>query len=381
MRVLHVISDTNVGGAGVLLTSLLKNFDRSRVQSIVALPRGSRLIERLEPIGVPILPLAHLPDRLSARSVGELTRLIHTTHTDLVHANAALSARLAGRLCRVGVLHTRHCCFPPDGIWRLSPVRRLGGVWNRALSDHVIATADAAALDLQTLGIPMQRITCIINGSEPVRDVSDEETACLRARLGLSPNDFTVGIVARLVECKGHRTFLLAAREVIERMPHIPFRFLIVGDGEEREELEALARSLGLSDAVRFLGFVSDMAPVWHILRVNVNCSHGTETSCLALSEGMSVGLPMVVSSYGGNPAMLGESGVAGFLCPPHDPYAFANAICAIASSRELENSLRVAAKARFAAHYTASAMTEHLTEVYEMLMERSSNRIMKIMK
>lgn len=375
MRVLHVISDTNVGGAGVLLTSLLKNFDRSRVQSIVALPRGSRLIERLEPIGVPILPLEYLPDRLSAQSVGELTRLIHSTHTELVHANAALSARFAGKLCRVGVLHTRHCCFPPAGIWHFPPVRRLGGIWNRALSDHVIATADAAALDLQALGIPLQRITCIINGSEPVRAVSEEETADLRARLKLSPADFTVGIVARLVECKGHKTFLLAAREVIDRMPHIPFRFLIVGDGEERRELETLSRSLGLFDAVRFLGFVDDMAPVWHILRVNVNCSHGTETSCLALSEGMSVGLPMVVSSYGGNPAMLGEIGVAGFLCDPNDPHAFADAICAIASSRELEDSMRLAAKARFEAHYTASAMTEQLTRVYEGLMTERGKR------
>lgn len=369
MRVLHVISDTNVGGAGVLLTSLLNNFDRSRVQSIVALPRGSRLVERLEPIGVPILPLEHLPDRLSARSVGELARLIRTTHTELVHANAALSARFAGKLCRVGVLHTRHCCFPPEGIWRLAPVRRLGGIWNRALSDRVIATADAAALDLQALGIPMQQITCIINGSEPVRAVSEGETADLRARLRLSPDDFTVGIVARLVECKGHKTFLLAAREVINRMPHVPFRFLIVGDGEEREELEALTQAFGLSDAVRFLGFVSDMAPVWHILRVNVNCSHGTETSCLALSEGMSVGLPMVVSSYGGNPAMLGENGAAGFLCPPHDSHAFADAICAIASSSQLESSMRAAARKRFETYYTARAMTDRVTAVYEDLM------------
>ena len=369
MRVLHVISDTNVGGAGVLLSSLLKNFDRTRVQSLVALPRDSQLIERLRPLEVPILPLEHLPDRITSYSVAEMRRIIRNTHADLVHANAALSARLAGKLCRVGVLHTRHCCFPPEGVWRFAPVRRLGGIWNRALSDHVIATANAAALDLQTLGIPMQQITCIVNGSEPVRAVSEAETADLRARLRLSHDDFTVGIVARLVECKGHRTFLLAAREVIDRMPHIPFRFLIVGDGEARGELEVLARSLGLSDAVQFLGFVNDMAPVWHILRVNVNCSHGTETSCLALSEGMSVGLPMVVSSYGGNPAMLGENGVAGFLCPPHDPHAFADAICAIASSRELEDSMRLAARARFEAHYTASAMTEQLTRVYEKLM------------
>jgi glycosyltransferase involved in cell wall biosynthesis len=372
MRVFHVISDKNIGGAGVLLSTILKNLDRERVQNIVALPNGSLLTDRLRALGVPILPLEHSPDRISAGSVGELTRLIRATRADLVHANAALSARLAGRLCHVGVLHTRHCCFPPEGIWRLPVIRAAGGIWNRVLSDRVIATADAAAENLRALGIPPHKITCIVNGSEAVRAVTEAELADLRASLGLSPDDFTVGIVARLVPCKGHDTLLLAAREAIDRMPEIPFRFLIVGDGPLREELERRARELRLSDSVRFTGFVRDMAPLWHSLRVNVNCSCGTETSCLALSEGMSVGVPMVVSHFGGNPAMLGKNGGAGFLCPVGDSHAFADAICAIAASRELEASMRREARRRYETYYTARVMTDRLTEVYEeVLAER----------
>ena len=369
MRVLHVISDENIGGAGVLLRTLLKNFDRTRVQNLVALPRESRLIGELEPLGIPILPLEHLPDRLSRSSIGELTRLIRSAHVDLIHANAALSARFAGRICRVGVIHTRHCCFPSEGIWRIAPIRIMGGLGNRMLSDRVIATADAAADNLHALGIPENKITRIVNGSEPVRDVSEAEKADFRARWSLSHDDFPIGIVARLVDCKGHRTFLHAAREVIDRMPEIPFRFLIAGEGEARAELERLARELRLSDAVRFLGFVHDVAPLWHILRVNVNCSSGTETSCLALSEGMSAGVPMVVSRFGGNPAMLGKNGEAGLLCPVGDPHAFADAICTIASSSQLEDAMRAAARKRFDRYYTARAMTDRVTAVYEELM------------
>jgi len=371
MRVLHVISDKNIGGAGILLSTILKNLDRDRVQNIVALPHESLLCERLNALDLPILPLEYSPDRAGVRSVRELSRLIRATHVDLVHANAALSARIAGRLCHVGVLHTRHCCFPPEGVWRIPPVRALGGFWNRMLSDRVIATADAAAENLRALGIPARKITCIANGSEAVRELRETELADFRARWRLSPNDFTVGIVARLVACKGHETFLLAAREAINRMPHVPFRFLIAGDGPLREELEAHARKLGLSESVRFLGFVNDMAPLWHALRVNVNCSGGTETSCLALSEGMSVGVPMVVSCFGGNPAMLGKNGGAGFLCPVGDSHAFADAICAIASSRELESAMRAEARRRFESYYTARGMTDRLTEVYEEMMLR----------
>ena len=369
MRVLHVISDTNIGGAGVLLCSLLNNFDRSRVQSIVALPEGSELSPRIRALETPIHPLNVSPDRISYTSISELSRLIRSAQVDLVHTNAALSARVAARFCHVPVLHTRHCCFPPSGILRVPPIRFLSGLCNRALSDHVIATASAAVRDLTALGIPTHRISCIINGSEEARVVSTAEKHAFLSRWGLRESDFMIGIVARLVPCKGHDIFLHAAREAMDRMPEKQFRFLIVGDGEQRAALERLTRELMLTEQVRFLGFQADVAPVWSVLRLNVNCSRGTETSCLALSEGMSAGVPMVVSDYGGNPAMLGENGVAGFLCPAESSTAFADAFCRIAASPLLEAGMRTAAKDRFLSHYTARGMTERVMELYDEIL------------
>ena len=147
MRVLHVISDTNIGGAGVLLSTLLSQFDRTAVQSCVALPRGSALRERLVELDVPLLELDAACNRATPRAVLEIARLIREHGIDLVHANAALSARIAGRICRVPVVHTRHCCFPPSGALRVLPIRLAGGLGNRLLSDRVIATADAAAAE------------------------------------------------------------------------------------------------------------------------------------------------------------------------------------------------------------------------------------------
>ena len=112
MKVLHVISDKNIGGAGVLLTTLLQNFDRRRVESIVALPKGSALLERIRNLPIKILELEHPCDRLSMCSIWELRGIIRDCSPDIVHANAALSARLAGRLSGKKVVHTRHCCFP-----------------------------------------------------------------------------------------------------------------------------------------------------------------------------------------------------------------------------------------------------------------------------
>lgn len=380
MRILHVISDENIGGAGILLTNLLSCFDRERIQSTVALPRNSALIPRLWDLDVPVLTYRHQADRMSAPAVMEMTQLIKESGAELLHANAALSARLAGRLCHIPVVHTRHCCYPMRGMLRLPPVRWVAGLSNRWLSDCAIATADAAGENLRMLGIPQDKIRVVINGSHPVRAVEDAELEHARMRYGLRREDFCIGICARLEACKGHDTFLQAARLLHERHAELPFRFLIVGEGSLRAELEARVRQTGLYEVVRFTGFVKDMAPIYRLLRVNVNCSRGTETSCLALSEGMSAGIATVASDYGGNPAMLGK-GSAGILFPQGDAKALSEALLRIATDPALEDALRQAARRRYESCYTAEKMSEKMTEIYESILQIRKARSQSLQK
>lgn len=367
MRVLHVISDRNIGGAGVLLTSLLKRLDRTRVESVVALPRSSLLEPRVKALGVPVLHLDQSCDRYNRRSVREIKAMIEEEDIDIVHANAAICARIAGKLCGTVVLHTRHCCFPPQGAWKSRIFSKIGGRVNAMLSDRVIATAEAAVENLCLLGVPRSSIEVIINGSEPIREVSRMELDQLRKKLNLTEDDFCIGICARLEECKGHDIFLHAAKAVLEQKKDLSFRFLIVGTGSQDETLKKLAEELGISEHVRFVGFVEDMAPIYHLLRINVNCSRATETSCLSLSEGMSAGVPFIASDFGGNVAMVGES-EAGILFPVDDADALANAIIRVASNPSLEKNMKAAARARYEEKYTAEQMGKHLTAVYERL-------------
>lgn len=363
MKILYVISDYNIGGAGVLLCNILRNIDRKRFRCSVALPYGSELRERLLALRVPVRELENPCDRFSPASVWELSGVIREASPHVVHANAALCARIAGKLCGKKVVHTRHCCFPVEqsGNPLVRAAERMG---NRLLSDRVIATAQAAAVNLEQLGIPRSEIRVIVNGSEPVRPVEEGELNEWRRRLWLDAQDFCVGICARLEPCKGHETFLRAAAIAVGRMPHRRFRFLIVGEGSQRRKLEGMIRAMGLEDVVRLTGFVSDMAPIYRLLRVNVNCSCGTETSCLAISEGMSASLPTVASSYGGNRAMIGNDG-AGICFPVGNATALAEALCRIASDPALEQSMRQAAYRRYSSRFTARAMTRRLEKLY----------------
>ncbi len=371
MKVLHVISDENIGGAGILLTNLLQNFDRNRVESLVALPKESHLMPRIQALGIETLALQRPCDRFSLASVRELRRIIQRSEPHLIHANAALCARMAGKSLGKTVVHTRHCCFPPAGIWKNKGIRFLGGRWNRLLSDHVIATADAAAEDLSIFGIPKEQISVIINGSEAIREVSPEELEQCRRKWGIGKEDFVIGLCARLELCKGQDIFLKAAKLLKEELPAAPLRFLIVGSGSREAALRSAAKALGIEKLVCFTGFLKDMAPVYRLMRVNVNCSVGTETSCLVLSEGMSASLPMVVSDYGGNAAMVGDS-KAGILYPAGDAAKLANALKKILSDPDLEEKMRQASYERYLQQYTAVQMTERLTAVYERLLQNS---------
>ena len=98
---------------------------------------------------------------------------------------------------------------------------------------------------------------------------------------------------------------------------------------------------------------------------VNLNCSIGTETSSLALSEGMSLGVPCIATTFGGNPYMVTD-GKNGFLVPERDPAAMAEKICALMDDPALRKKLSAGAREVYETKFTASTMTRQLESMYE---------------
>jgi glycosyltransferase involved in cell wall biosynthesis len=120
------------------------------------------------------------------------------------------------------------------------------------------------------------------------------------------------------------------------------------------------------------VGFVEDVAPYYGLMNVNVNASYGTETSSLALSEGMSLGIPAVASTYGGNTYMV-RDGVNGLLFPPHDSTALRHALLRLLQDEPLREQLSLGARTFFEQHLTARAMTEQLEAFYLELWQRKT--------
>lgn len=362
-RLLHIITDTNIGGAGILLLNQLRHFDRKHFDVTVVLPHGNELEERVRMLGYKVIKSHSGADRsLQIGAIPEYRRLIRRCDPDIVHCHGALSARIAAMLVGVPVrIFTRHCAYPPHGLSTLPPVRWLYGCATARLSTGIVAVAEAARDDLLALGARADDIKVIINGSEPQRQLDATERDCLRSQLGIDRDAVVAGMFARLEPCKGHKYFI----DALSRLPRdSKLCGLICGRGSLDGELRDQAARLGLSGRVIFAGFCPDIAPYMNISQINVNCSIGTETSSLALSEGMSLGLVSVVSDYGGNGAMV-RDGIDGFVLRPADPDALADALRRLEVDRRLLHSMSCEAEASFSERFTAERMTRELESFY----------------
>lgn len=369
-RILHILTDTNIGGAGVLLLCQLKYFDRERFDIKVVLPRGSELAPRVRGLGYEVIESRHGADRsFEAGAVAEYMRIIKECSPHAVHCHGALAARVAARLAGVPVrIHTRHCAYPPHKLLCRPPMRWLTGGVNNLLSSGIVAVADAAAEDLLALGTDPARIRVIINGAEPLARLSADERRAARAALGFGDGDFVVGMFARLESCKGH-LYLLRATEIMAKQGS-RVKILLCGKGSQEQNLRLMACESGIEGRVVFAGFCPDISPYMNAVDVNVNCSVGTETSSLALSEGMSVGRAAVVSDYGGNAAMV-EQGVSGIVVPRADPEALADALLSLERDRAKLSAMGQAAQARYKEKFTPARMTRELEDFYDEQLAR----------
>ena len=363
IRVLNIISDSNIGGAGRVLLNYLQYADRTRFETHIAVPRGSLLAEPLRALG----GIVHEVDGIAERSyhrddVRSLESLIDEVQPDIVHTHGALSGRIAGKRRGKIVIYTRHSAFPVPAKLKYPPGRWINRFLNEHYADHIIAVSPAAAENLTEAGVSPKKITVMMNGVAPVERSDAAACAALREKLGLSEEDFTMGILARLEPYKGHM-HILEAMEMLRREGR-RCKLLIAGSGGYEEELRKAVKEKGLTDDVRFLGFVSDVAPFLSILDVQLNASYGTETSSLSILEGMSMGLPAIVSSYGGNPWLI-DDGEDGIIFENRNSSALKAAIAKLMDEPETLRSMQKRATEIFRERFTGEIFAGNVERVY----------------
>ena len=206
IRVVEAISDTNIGGAGVLLVNRLINTDADKFETWVIVPKNSLLIPKLKSAGARVIEIDACKDRsLDVKNLFKYFSVIKKISPDIVNSHGCLSARIAAKMAGVPVnIYTRHCAYPTKKMYDVKVVRKAFGVLTDALSDGVVAVSPAARDNLEKMGVRGKNITTIINGAQKLNEIDRVEKLNIRKHYGIAPEQTVVAICARLEECKDH---------------------------------------------------------------------------------------------------------------------------------------------------------------------------------
>jgi len=377
-KVVRVITRLNVGGPAVhtiLLTDRLRpSYTTLLVSGSEAASEGN-MLEMASRLGVPVIRIRELGREIrpfaDLVAFAKLVRLIARERPDIVHthtAKAGLLGRVAAWLCGVPVIvHTFHGHVFRGGYF--SPwLVRFFLILERVLArvtDQIITVAEQQRRELAALGIARTSSIAVVplglDLTEFATDVADPRA--MRRKWGVPPQTPLVGIVARLVPVKGHELFLDAAAEVHQSHPDA--RFVIVGDGELRDQLEADARRRGLP--VIFAGWESDVRAVYAALDV-VCLTSLNEGSPVALIEALSARKPTVSTAVGGITDLI-EDGKNGLLVPTRDPACFARAIERLIDEPDFARMLGKNGSTSVQLKYDAARLAHDIDQLYQRLL------------
>ncbi len=375
IRVMFVVPDLRVGGAERHVTTLLPRMDPQRFDpSVVCIGNEGELFDDLAAAGIRAQAL-HLGGKWRAgRALGELISIMWRERPDVVVVrgyNAEILGRMATRVAGV-----RHTVMWAHNIGDPKPRSAVRTMVDRALTGGTSAYFGVAEAQrrylVEELGYPGDRIRIIHNGVDPALfDVGSDRSVL--TEFGWAHSDPVVGILAELSPIKDHATFIRAARIVIDDMPRA--RFLIIGDGACRRQLQTLSAALRLTANVHFTGVRHDVARLLRAIDVFALSSVTVECFSIALLEAMACGRPAVCTAVGGIPEMI-EDGKTGYLVPPEDPQQLAKRLTELLSDPVTARRMGLAARDRVESEFSLDRSVETAQrEIESLVMSRHFSR------
>ncbi|HFD79732.1 MAG TPA: glycosyltransferase [Gammaproteobacteria bacterium] len=322
---------------------------------------GGVLEQRLEAAGIAVYHLDK-KEGLDYGLVRRLAALSRMIGADVIHSNnysAWLYSVLATRLGGAGVcVHTEHSSV--EGSER----RRYLLEWLLSHGTHsVIAVSEKVRDNLaRRARISERRLHYIPNGIDTARFAPlPEVREAVRSRFGLAAGDVVVGAVGRLVPVKNHRLLVEAFARAHRHCDRL--RLLLVGEGPEREAIEASIAEQGMGGQVILAGERQDIDSVLNAMDIYVLSSF-SEGMSLSLLEAMSAGLPVVATAVGGNVDLV-DDGVSGLLVPSADAASMQQALVDLAADAEMRTRMGQASREIVLARYSRDAMIGRYSDIY----------------
>lgn len=339
IKILHVTS-TATGGSAFSILMLARHIDRNVFEISVAVPPDGPFYCDMVKTGARVYPLTisrHPLRYCNIKGFFQIRKILRDEKFDIVHTHTSVGGflgRIAAKLERISIViwSTHGWAYNyPRGTWLNRRIFLALEKFLDYFTDHYLAVCEK----MKNVGIKMNigiegKYTVIHYGIETWKYHINERNT-IRMELGLSNGSVVVGMAGRFEQQKGIDLFLQAAQVVKRRFPHV--KFLVVGDGPLKKEMEEQTLTLGLTKDIIFTGWKTNVADYIGVMDIFCIPSRW-EALPLVLLEAMALGKPVVATNVGGIQEAL-EDGKTGILIPPFNSGALANAIMSLVSNRE----------------------------------------------
>ncbi len=374
MKVIHLISGGDTGGAKTHVHMLLQNLGRSIDVTMVCFTDGPFAQEARE-LGIETVIF---PGNNVFRVRRELIKFIRDGGYDLIHCHGA-RGNMMGALLRgptgLPVVSTVHSDYRLDYLGRPLAKYTYGAVNTMALRllDYRIGVSDATTDLLISRGFDPDRLFTIYNGLDFTPRIPRLDREEYLRSLGLSwPEDSViVGITARLNPVKDIPTLIRGFALAHKNCPAL--RLLIAGDGAEMDNLKKLSEDLGVSEEVCFAGWITDTDSFYSAIDIN-SLTSLSETFSYSLTEGARFHLPTVASRVGGVPYLI-DHGIHGLLFEAGDFETLSRHLTAMAQDPELRKHLGERLFQRAKSDYSLESTLERQLDIYHTILRRKARK------
>jgi glycosyltransferase involved in cell wall biosynthesis len=382
MRILQVINRLDFGGAQSLLAqwATCLQCTEHHIDVCVLYSKG-QFAQQLEDQGIKVYNLTlapasesyHPPNKYDLRMVSRLARVVREGNYDIVHAHlfptslfVALTSFLIPEPCYIV---SEHNVFNRRRRFQFFKVLD-AFIYQRYAQIVAVSSSVRKAL-LEWLPRLDNKVQVIVNAVDPgCFQADDVQLDQLRQELGINKDNKIIFYAGRLVPAKGIDILLEAFSNLARKDSSV--KILLAGDGPLKDILQKQTASLDLEKNVQFLGLRTDISQLLNIADIIVLPSRW-EGLPMILLEAMAARKPILATRVGGIPEII-EHGKSGWLVPPENQQALAEAIALLLSSKELCQQLSDGALEKVSAQYSIKPIIQQLLESYEKVLSTQKN-------
>jgi len=325
-KIVYLINGSVVGGAEMMLYRLLQKLDRKYfAPEVLTLQKFDQpLLEKMESQNVPVKNIG-MRSKLDFFAIPRLYLLLKKIQPDILHTQlfaADILGRVIGRLSKVPVIITSIRNIKYGGKLRDVLIKLTEG----CTSKTTVVSTKAAKRFIQDKIIPDKKLVVIHNGIDPdyfFPGLSESEKKSNRDYLGLPVKGFLFLAVGSLTPQKGYHLLLEALADLKSRKKY--FHLAVAGEGKLGNELKGFVKGKGLENEVTFLGRFDDVPQLMGSADALVLSSLWEGLPGVVL-EAMASALPVIATDAGGTSEVV-ANGETGYLVPPGEPEALADAM------------------------------------------------------